>query len=43
MGAGQSDYDEHNTAGGLIMPQFNVHGYPQVFQIYSTGRMLPAP
>jgi hypothetical protein len=23
-GGGQSDYDEHNTAGGLIMPQFDV-------------------
>jgi hypothetical protein len=43
MGAGQSDYDEHNTGGGLIMPQFNVHDYPRVFQIFSTGRMLPAP
>jgi hypothetical protein len=43
MGAGQSDYDEHNTAGGLIMPQFNVHEYPRVFQIYSTGRMMPGP
>jgi hypothetical protein len=42
-GAGQSDYDEHNTGGGLIMPQFNVHDYPRVFQIYSTGRMLPPP
>jgi len=43
MGAGQSDYDENNTAGGLIMPQFNLHDYPHVFQIYSTGRMLPLP
>jgi len=42
-GAGQSDYDEHNTAGGLIMPQFNLHKYPHVFQIFSTGRMLPPP
>jgi hypothetical protein len=41
MGAGQSDYDENNTAGGLIMPQFNVRDYPHVFQVYSTGRMLP--
>ena len=41
VGAGQSDYDEHNTAGGLIMPQFNVGNYPRVFQIYNTGRMLP--
>jgi hypothetical protein len=39
-GAGQSDYDEHNTAGGLIMPQFNLKAYPHVFQIFSTGRTL---
>ena len=42
-GGGQSDYDEHNTAGGLILPQFNHPAYPRVFQIFSTGRMLPSP
>lgn len=39
-GAGQSDYDQHNTEGGLLMPQFNVKAYPEVFQIYQTGRRL---
>ena len=39
-GAGQSDYDEHNTEGGLLMPQFNVRAYPEVFQIYQTGRRI---
>jgi hypothetical protein len=38
--AGQSDYDEHNTEGGLLMPQFNVRAYPEVFQIYQTGRRI---
>lgn len=39
-GAGQSDYDEHNTEGGLLMPQINVRAYPEVFQIYQTGRRI---
>jgi len=39
-GAGQSDYDERNTEGGLLMPQFNVRAYPEVFQIYQTGRRI---
>ena len=38
--AGQSDYDEHNTEGGLLMPQINVRAYPEVFQIYQTGRRI---
>lgn len=39
-GAGQSCYDEHNTHGGLLFPQFNLKAYPEVFQIYQTGRRL---
>lgn len=35
-GAGQSDYDARNSAGGMIMPQFNSKSYPEVFGIYST-------
>ncbi|EDY21388.1 hypothetical protein CfE428DRAFT_0633 [Chthoniobacter flavus Ellin428] len=42
-GGGQSDYDEHNTGGGLLMPQFDLRAYPHVFQIFSTGRKLTAP
>lgn len=43
-GAGQACYDEHNTRGGLIMPQFNLRAYPEVFQIYQTGRRItPQP
>lgn len=35
-GAGQSEYDARNSAGGMIMPQFNSKSYPEVFGIYST-------
>ena len=40
-GAGQATYDSHNTNGGLLMPQFNVKAFPEVFQLYQTGRRLP--
>ena len=39
-GAGQSAYDQHNTHGGVLMPQFNLKAYPEVFQIYQTGRRI---
>lgn len=39
-GAGQATYDAHNTRGGLLMPQFNLKAYPEVFQIFSTGRRI---
>ena len=39
-GAGQSTFDSHNGTGGLIMPQFNLRAYPEVFQIYQTGRRI---
>ena len=39
-GAGQSTFDSHNRTGGLIMPQFNLGAYPEVFQIYQTGRRI---
>ena len=39
-GAGQSAFDSHNSTGGLIMPQFNLRAYPEVFQIYQTGRLI---
>jgi hypothetical protein len=40
-GAGQATYDSHNTSGGLLMPQFNLKAFPEVFQLYQTGRRLP--
>ena len=41
-GAGQSTYDAANVNGGLHFNQFNLHAYPEVFQIYQTGqRLLP--
>jgi hypothetical protein len=39
-GAGQSTFDSHNRNGGLIMPQFNVRAYPEVFQIFQTRRRI---
>ena len=33
---GQSDYDEQNTYGGIIMPQHNYSALPEFFQIYNT-------
>lgn len=34
---GLADYDEQNTAGGIVFPQFTLFGIPQVFQIWNTG------
>jgi hypothetical protein len=39
-GAGQSAFDSHNRTGGLIMAQFNAGAYPEIFQIYQTGRRI---
>jgi hypothetical protein len=39
-GAGQATYDPANVQGGLIFPQFNLQSYPEVFQIFQTGRRL---
>lgn len=39
-GAGQSDFDEHNTYGGIIMPQMNMSAAPEVFQIFSTRERI---
>lgn len=33
---GLADYDEQNTAGGIVMPQFTFFGIPEVFQIWNT-------
>ena len=42
VGAGQATYDPRNTHDGLIMPQFNVKTYPEVFPIFQTGlRIIP--
>lgn len=39
-GGGQAAYDSHNIRGGLLMPQFKLQAYPEVFQIFSTGRRI---
>lgn len=40
VGAGQATYHAANVNGGLIFPQFNLKAYPEVFQIFSTGRRI---
>ncbi|TWU62609.1 hypothetical protein V7x_43440 [Crateriforma conspicua] len=39
-GAGQSDYHTKNTAGGIVMPQFNFPAKPKVYLLYNTGESL---
>jgi hypothetical protein len=39
-GAGQATYDPVNTRDGLIFPRFNWRAYPEVFQIWQTGRHI---
>lgn len=39
-GGGQSDYDEHNTYGGLLFPQLNIPAYPKIFEIFNTKQTL---
>lgn len=35
-GAGQADFHEQNTAGGLLMPQINLPEFPHFFQVFDT-------
>ncbi len=37
---GQSDYDEANVNGGIVMPQFDRKHLPRPFGIYSTGKFI---
>ena len=39
-GGGQSTYHTSNTKGGVLFPQFNLHSYPEVFQIFQTRRRI---
>lgn len=36
ISGGQSDYDEQNTYGGIVIPQHNYLALPEFFQIYNT-------
>ncbi|MFB0563300.1 MAG: hypothetical protein ACETWM_19030 [Candidatus Lokiarchaeia archaeon] len=38
--AGQSDYDKHNTYGGIIMPQQRLEDFPNVSGLYNTREGL---
>jgi hypothetical protein len=33
---GQSDYDEHDTYGGIVMPPFDLANLPRPWRIYNT-------
>jgi len=37
---GQSDYDEQNSYGGIIMPQLNFTAFPEAFQIFNTKEKI---
>lgn len=34
---GQSDYDERNSRGGIVMPQFDFGNLPRIFRLFNTG------
>ena len=40
MSGGQSDYDEQNTYGGVVMPQVDTSAFPDVFQLYNTKEKI---
>jgi len=37
---GLSDYDEQNTAGGMLFSQINIPAMPEIFQIFSTKKRI---
>jgi hypothetical protein len=37
---GLSDYDEQNTAGGILFSQINISAMPEIFQIFSTKERI---
>lgn len=37
---GLADFDEQNTAGGIVLPQFTLLGLPEIFQIWNTGETI---
>jgi hypothetical protein len=37
---GQSDYDERNTAGGIIMPQFDMANLPLPWRLFNTHQTI---
>jgi len=40
---GLADYDEQNTEGGIVFPQFTFWGLPEVFQLWNTGETISGP
>ena len=37
---GQSDYDQQNTFGGIVMPQMNYSSQPEIFQMFNTKQYV---
>jgi len=37
---GLSDYDEQNTAGGILFSQINISAMPEIFQIFSAKERI---
>lgn len=37
---GQSDYDEQNSYGGIVMPQHNYRELPELFQLFNTKKSV---
>ncbi len=40
---GQADYDERNTAGGMVFPQFDIKHMPRPWRLFNTGLRLATP
>lgn len=39
-GGGTADYDEQNTAGGIVFPQMNTGDWPEIFQLFNTSHNI---
>ncbi|MCQ9206045.1 MAG: DUF4185 domain-containing protein [Omnitrophica bacterium] len=37
---GQSDYDQANINGGIIMPQSDISNYPRIFRLFNTNQKI---
>jgi len=42
LSSGQSDYDKHNTYGGIIMPQQRLEDFPDISSLWNTKEGLSA-
>ncbi|MCQ9206041.1 MAG: hypothetical protein NG737_07005, partial [Omnitrophica bacterium] len=37
---GQSDYDQANIHGGIIMPESDISNYPRIFRLFNTNQKI---